>query len=110
MYIEDHDYGADTHCVHCGKAIYFDVGISDNDCPSCGKNYEKTDEQLVKEQEDDEAYLRKLQTPEYWDGELAKELANVKLYIDLAYNDMPLASQRKAAYIRRELNKMLGSI
>lgn len=45
MYGSDYEEG-DTTCVRCGAAIYFEVGFGPMVCPSCGGNYEYTDEQL----------------------------------------------------------------
>jgi uncharacterized Zn finger protein (UPF0148 family) len=41
--------GADAHCVHCGCQIYFEVGPGTSSCPSCGKNFMKTDRELERE-------------------------------------------------------------
>ncbi len=34
----NNDPDADDICIHCGHAIYFDVGFRVK-CPNCGKNY-----------------------------------------------------------------------
>jgi uncharacterized Zn finger protein (UPF0148 family) len=56
----------DAHCIHCGTPIYFDVGIGSSACPGCGKNFEKTDEQLSEENAENERLAKALGTVEYW--------------------------------------------
>lgn len=43
-YDYDNEESDDT-CVHCGAAIWFDVGFETR-CPACGKNYQYTDAEL----------------------------------------------------------------
>ena len=64
----DYEDGADTHCVHCGAPVWFDVGFSSEICKSCGKNYNYTDEDIQRRKEEDARIAARLEEKEEFTG------------------------------------------
>ena len=111
---DDEDYGADAQCIHCGCSIYFDVGIGSSNCPSCGKNYDKTDEDLLDEEEYKEEMYAKMKTPEYWLDDMASHLESADLYIEMMFTEgmvnLPKGVVEKSKWVRSELSRIIKKI
>lgn len=75
MFIDDSDDGADSYCVRCGAAIYFEVGFGSSICPSCGKDSDHTDEQLRRLEEE-------ASKPTDYIGQIGRDVDSLEFYLD----------------------------
>jgi hypothetical protein len=114
MFGMDED-GADAHCVHCGCGIYFDVGFGPSDCPSCGKNYEKTDEQIEKEENQRIEEERKYKTSEFWIQEMIRDLESQVFGLEMTYDapirmEMPELAVKRAKWLKEEIERLMNEL
>jgi len=110
------NYGADADCIHCGAAIYFDVGIGSSNCPACGKNYSKTDKEIEEEQRQQEELRISMKTSKYWIEDMVEQLESTISYLDMMFVDdianiiIPREAMEKSKWLTKELNKIIFNL
>jgi DNA-directed RNA polymerase subunit M/transcription elongation factor TFIIS len=107
--------GADTHCVNCGSSVYFDVGFSLSICPSCGKNYEKTDEQIEKEERETKEENKKYQTSKFWIEQMIEELDSQIFSLEMTYDapirmKIPDTAVKRAKWLKKEIDRLINEL
>ena len=104
--------GFDSYCVHCGAGQTFDVGWGSSTCPVCGKNADKTDEELEKEEGYRIQRVLDELDPEYHAGEMRRRVDELVRYFRMVYDHpgIPVETTVKANLIANALEIIRSKI